>query len=73
MFEETAKFTKREHCQVIWNCLYKAINDRLLDNDVNVVNSEILRYLVELMNIWVEWNHGKLINDATKLQKVQFN
>ena len=68
MFTEMAKYTKMEHSQVIWSCLFNAIDNLLKVNHKDGVGSEKLKYLIELTEIWTEWKQGALLSDTDKLQ-----
>ena len=70
MFTEMAKYTKMEHSQVIWDCLFNAIDNLLKENYTDDVGSEKLKYLIQLTEIWTEWKQGALLYDADKLQNV---
>lgn len=70
MFSEMAKYTKKEHTPVIWNCLVTAIDNLLRKTNFNNVESEKLNYLAQLTEIWIEWKQGALIVDTAQLQKV---
>jgi hypothetical protein len=70
MFTEMAKYAKKEHSQVIWDCLFNAIHSLLKENNAGDVESEKLKLLVQLTEIWTEWKQGNLVYDAGKLQNV---
>ena len=70
MFTEMAKYTKRDHSEVVWNCLQNAVDALRGDGDTDDVKCEKLKFLVQLLEIWTEWKQGALIFDATQLQKV---
>ena len=70
MFTEMAKYTKREHCEVVWKCLLNAVDALRREGDTEDVRSEKLKFLVQLLGIWTEWKQGALISDAAQLQKV---
>lgn len=70
MFTEMAKYTKREHCEVVWKCLLDSVDARRREGDSEDVRSEKLKFLVQLLEIWTEWKQGALTSDAAQLQKV---
>ena len=71
MFNEMAKYTKKEHSQVIWNCLYQAIDSLLKEKNVDGgFVSDKLTFLAQLTGIWTDWKQGSLIFNAAQLQKV---
>ena len=70
MFTEMAKYTKREHCEVVWKCLLNAVDALRREGDTEDVRSEKLKFLVQLLEIWTAWKQGALIFDAAQLQKV---
>ena len=70
MFTEMAKFSKKEHSQVIWNCLVKAIDISLKESNSDNLACEKTTFLVKLTQTWMEWKQGALIHDAVQIQKV---
>ncbi len=70
MFTEMAKYTKKEHSQVVWDCLFNAIDNLLGGNVIDDAGPEKLKYLLQLTEIWTEWKQGALVFDAEKLQNV---
>jgi hypothetical protein len=70
MFSEMAKYAKKEHSQVIWNCLFNAIDTLLRQSNMDGVLSEKLKYLVQLTDVWTDWKQGAFLFDAAQLQKV---
>ena len=70
MFTEMAKYTLKEHTQVVWKCLIDSVNKLLVNHDSDNLTETNLSLLLLLINVWEEWKAGELILHPLQLYKV---
>ena len=77
MLERVARYTAKEHCQVVEKSLVQELerlwsiwNEKQYGGDQEESLKSQIAFLLRLTNVWVSWKSGSLICDPVKINKV---
>ena len=77
MFERMAKYTAKEHCQVVEKSLiqelqrlWTAWNGKQYSGEQEESLKRQIGFLLRLTNVWISWKSGSLVSDPAQLFNV---
>ena len=77
MLERMARFTVKEHCQVVEKSLVQELerlwsvwNDKHYSGEQEESLKSQIGFLLRLTNVWVSWKSGSLVSDPVQLFNV---